>query len=401
MKKVLGVIVALFLCSSVFSQGIEFQHISFNEALVKAKKENKMVFMDCFTTWCGPCKALAKNVFPQQEVGDYYNANYVCVKMDMEKGEGPELLKRYAIQGFPTLLFIDGDGKVISKRVGGTDATGLINDGKVAKDPNERLEVIQAKYKAGDRSKGIVVKYIALLQKNYLREEMAIVGGEYLKTLSNEDLLKGDNFNTLSMIGTKFESEKFQYVYNNRAKFVTIVGEEPVSNLIMYTYYGYMQEVAGGNDFDKLKNVIADYQKLYPDPRNEFFAGQLYTEYYLTNSKFNKWLELTEEKITKSKEEGAKAYAGTLVGSAYGIARDVRFAEKPNFYEKAISWVNTAIENDADVEGTDLCLVQLYQKKGDKETALKYMKAFEGKNPTMSEREEKYVISLKKEIEKM
>jgi tetratricopeptide (TPR) repeat protein len=234
-----------------------------------------------------------------------------------------------------------------------------------------------------------------------LREELATVGTEYLKSLSNEDLLKAENFNAFSIVGAKFESDKFQYVYNNKAKFVAIVGEETVSNLIMYTYYNYMQEVASGNDFDKLKNVIADYQKLYPDPRNEFFAGQLYTEHYLANSKFNKWFKLTEAKIKKAKEEGDKAYAETLVRSAYGIARDDRFAEKPEFYDKAIFWVNTAIERDADVEGTNLCFVQLYQKKGDKANALRYLKIFEEKNPTMSERKEMYVVSLKEEIEKM
>ncbi|MDZ7846006.1 MAG: thioredoxin family protein [Owenweeksia sp.] len=64
---------------------MESRHSSSNEALQAAEEEGKPIFMDCYTTWCGPCKWMSANIFTQQEVGDYYNENYVCVKFDMEK----------------------------------------------------------------------------------------------------------------------------------------------------------------------------------------------------------------------------------------------------------------------------------------------------------------------------
>ena len=67
MKKLLGVVLGVFLCCNVFAQGIEFEKGTFAEVLAKARKENKMVFMDCYTTWCGPCKKLEKAVFPQKK----------------------------------------------------------------------------------------------------------------------------------------------------------------------------------------------------------------------------------------------------------------------------------------------------------------------------------------------
>ena len=71
-----------------------------------------MVFVDCYTTWCGPCKYMTSNVFPQETVGDYFNPNFICLKIDMEKGEGPELVKRYGIRAFPTFLILRPDGSV-------------------------------------------------------------------------------------------------------------------------------------------------------------------------------------------------------------------------------------------------------------------------------------------------
>ncbi|GAB3930246.1 hypothetical protein GCM10028804_39730 [Larkinella terrae] len=98
--------------------GIQFSEASWKAQLEKAKAENKLVFLDAYTSWCGPCKMLQKNVFTQPAVGEFFNKEFVNVKIDMEKGEGPELALQYPLEGYPTLLFIDGDGKVVKKVLG-------------------------------------------------------------------------------------------------------------------------------------------------------------------------------------------------------------------------------------------------------------------------------------------
>ena len=71
------------------TKGISFHdNKPWKEILQLAKKENKLIFMDCYTSWCGPCKALAKNVFTQEKVGDFFNPRFINVKYDMEKGDG-------------------------------------------------------------------------------------------------------------------------------------------------------------------------------------------------------------------------------------------------------------------------------------------------------------------------
>ena len=100
------------------STGIQFFNGTFKEALAKAKKENKMVMMDCYTTWCGPCKMLKKEVFVDKTLGDYMNAKYVCVAMDYENGEGPAIAQMYPVDGYPTLYFLDASGKKKNTMVG-------------------------------------------------------------------------------------------------------------------------------------------------------------------------------------------------------------------------------------------------------------------------------------------
>ena len=76
----------LVLSVMAFAQtGVDFQHLTFDEALAKAKAEKKLVFVDCYTTWCGPCKMMTTKIFPMKEAGEFFNPRFVCVKFDMKK----------------------------------------------------------------------------------------------------------------------------------------------------------------------------------------------------------------------------------------------------------------------------------------------------------------------------
>jgi len=112
--------------------GITFFHGTLKEAKAKAKKENKLIFMDCYTTWCGPCKSMAKKTFVNKEVGDYFNKNFICLKMDMEAGEGPTVASTYSVEAYPTYLFLDSKGEIKHRDLGFIDASHFIEVGKKA-----------------------------------------------------------------------------------------------------------------------------------------------------------------------------------------------------------------------------------------------------------------------------
>lgn len=97
---------------------IVFTEGSWKEVLAKAKKENKLIFVDAYTTWCRPCIMMAKNVFTLNPVAEYYNTNFINITMDMEKGDGPALVKKYKIRAYPDFLWIDGDGNVVHRKGG-------------------------------------------------------------------------------------------------------------------------------------------------------------------------------------------------------------------------------------------------------------------------------------------
>jgi thioredoxin 1 len=111
-------------------KGIVFTTGTWAQILKKAKAENKIIFFDAYTTWCGPCKLLQKNVFTRADVAEVFNKDFINVKFDMESGEGPMLAEKYPLQGYPTLLFIDPDGKVVKELLGYQTPEALIKTGK-------------------------------------------------------------------------------------------------------------------------------------------------------------------------------------------------------------------------------------------------------------------------------
>lgn len=135
MKK--RIVVSAFLLFAVFQlhaqEGISFEKNSWSQIVQKAKAEKKLIFMDAYTSWCGPCKSMQAKVFPDATLGNYFNATFINAKFDMEKGEGPALAAKYPIQGYPTLMFIDPNtGKIVMQALGYRNAQDLINIGKQA-----------------------------------------------------------------------------------------------------------------------------------------------------------------------------------------------------------------------------------------------------------------------------
>jgi len=112
------------------AEGIHFQRGDWNQALSLARKENKLIFLDIYATWCGPCKKLKSHSFSNNRVGSFFNTHFINVSMDGEKGEGAMLSAQYNLNSYPSLYFIDGTGKVVSYSGGYQSSDELLDLGK-------------------------------------------------------------------------------------------------------------------------------------------------------------------------------------------------------------------------------------------------------------------------------
>jgi thioredoxin 1 len=111
--------------------GISFHEGTWEEALKLAEEEGKPIFLDISASWCGPCKKLKASTFPDEEVGKFYNANFINVMVDGEKGEGIELARKFEIRGYPSLIFVDSNGELIAQTTGYRNPEQFIEIGEV------------------------------------------------------------------------------------------------------------------------------------------------------------------------------------------------------------------------------------------------------------------------------
>lgn len=111
--------------------GIQFKKESWNDVLKMAKKENKLIFLDIYASWCGPCKRLKANTFSDAEVGKLYNQKFINVALDGEKGEGVMIAQKYQVESYPTLFFLNGNGTIVKRTSGYHNPEEFIELGKI------------------------------------------------------------------------------------------------------------------------------------------------------------------------------------------------------------------------------------------------------------------------------
>ncbi|MFC6100423.1 thioredoxin family protein [Olivibacter domesticus] len=133
---------ALFLSSaaeaqmkeqSTMAKGIHFTDGQWKDISTKAKKSGKYIFVDAYTSWCGPCKLLKSKTFMEDGAAAYFNDHFINYTIDMEKGEGIELAEQWEVTAYPTLLFFSPDGKLLMRQVGFVNGDRLVAFGKQAK----------------------------------------------------------------------------------------------------------------------------------------------------------------------------------------------------------------------------------------------------------------------------
>jgi len=210
--------------NAISKMGIQFTSGSWSEILEIAKKENKPIFMDCYTVWCGPCKQMAANVFTDPKVAEYFNSTFINVKFDMEKGEGIELKNKYSVSAYPTFLYIDTKGNVINRLVGSMPAADFIAKSKEGMS-EQGLASMQKRYAAGERSDSFLKNYIKILEQSYLQKEAQEVMGEFFKTADLSLLKTPEYYKLFEKYINDPDSPVFKYVYENREEFGKLFNE--------------------------------------------------------------------------------------------------------------------------------------------------------------------------------
>lgn len=216
------ILTSLFIISCFYNssakEGIKFFKGTFKEAQELAAKEHKIIFMDAYTSWCGPCKRMARDVFTDANVGKFFNQHFVNIKVDMEKGEGPRLAGKYRVTAYPTLLFLDEKGEVVHAVKGGRSVDQFVDLGKAALSKMDKSDEYAQQYEEGKRDPAFLRAYAYALLKSakpYLK-----IANEYVR--SQKDFTSKDNLEFLYDFSNEADSKIFELALENKAAIIDL-----------------------------------------------------------------------------------------------------------------------------------------------------------------------------------
>lgn len=337
MKKFLFFPLMLFLANCAIADGgIEFFHGSWEELLDKAKSEEKLIFVDVYTDWCGPCKMMSSVVFPQNEVGSYYNSKFINYKLNAEDEDenGPELAKKYNVEAYPTYLYIDSDGKLIHTAVGYIDSLEFILEGKKATGDARPYSEIEKDYNSGNRSPEIVRSYLIgadiYADEGKAKKELEKIASDYLSSKPKEEWINRADY----AIGKKYFSSRndefVEFLVKNYDKFSKVISPMDLAAFVTEINTNAIFSRASKGDrayLQYLKDVKGPLAEAYriADPEDEAFA----TLYGLTG-------ETLEETYEIHSLASAKNYA----------LSQSEFDQFWKFHEEHVSKVDKSVKND-------------------------------------------------------
>lgn len=270
MKKLILIAFMALLTGNLFAQGIAFTHGSWKEVLAKAKQEDKLVFVDVYTTWCGPCKKMVAEVFPLKEVGDVFNPNFVNYKIDAEKGEGIEIAKKFGVKSYPTYLFVNGDGELVYRSGGYNLPKIFLNEAAIAikeKHDPKPLAQWEDEYTAGKRDKDFLKGYIR--KRAVVKAPNGPLLEEIFPLLTTDDLSYKDFMSSVFAFdpnmtfvpGGKF----YNYVVANHAALDQLIGKREgyvLSLMDAGTYQYFRTDIIKNNKEQMLPAMLAAKKQL-------------------------------------------------------------------------------------------------------------------------------------------
>jgi thiol-disulfide isomerase/thioredoxin len=267
MKQALIATILLYAGNMVAqNRSITFEQAGLVASLVKAKNENKLLFVDCVTEWCGPCKQMSKFVFTQDSVADFFNANFVNLQLDMEKGEGPQAQKEFHVEAYPTYLLLNSDRKVVYRFVGGMPADTFLARIKKGMDPSNKVAVLNERYESGERSKELLREYIPIKLDGKETSVAQKIADEYFDMLTPKERVLPENWylfgeNKYSMYLSNVHSRNFNYLADHWRKFVPLNGKETVENKMRHMYFQIADYCLHGWYFKGAKKNVLPYDK--------------------------------------------------------------------------------------------------------------------------------------------
>jgi thioredoxin-related protein len=238
MKKTLLLLLVITVSLTGFAQpdttkGIHFLPLTLDEAMIKANAEKKPVFLHAFASWCHFCEWMKDSVYPDPEVGAYYNSKFICIRLDMEK-EGKNVNRSLRIANYPTMVFYDFNGEVMHREAGKKEKAAFLQLGKDALDSTKQLRTYERKFKSNTETPDEAMTYFRKLQAASIDNQTAI--NNYLMQIPDEKFTEATSWRIINDFLRDVDQPAMMRVMKSRNELSKAYTSDSVDNRILNNY---------------------------------------------------------------------------------------------------------------------------------------------------------------------
>jgi len=360
-----SIVSGLFIFISLFTfaqDGIQFQELPFKDLIAKAKKEKKLVFIDAYASWCGPCKMMEKNVFVTKSVGDFFNKNFVNARIDMEKGEGREVASKFAVRSYPTYLFLNGEGELVSQNYGYMEESMFLLMAQDINSPNNTKGSLKERFAKGEKDPEFLINIIKLNSTSDF--EFAKKASErYFENKKKTEELTKEEIGYLLYFLKSTEDPNYKVFVSRKSEVIKLLPEKTYSD---FDHQLILSKIVAQSIDEKNKQINEDYFMKTAEPlvgKEEAVTklNQTKLAYYEQTANFPEYEKTALEYYKKTDSFDPNE----LLKAAWIFSEHVK--NKPSL-KKAAEWAEQSVMRGETSENTYI-LAKIYFLTGNIETA--------------------------------
>ena len=344
------------------NKGIRFETgLNWAQVLAKAKAENKYIFVDCYTTWCGPCKQMENSVYPLEKVGKYFNDKLISVKAQMDTSKKDDaavkswyadahyLQEQYKVDAFPTFLFFTPDGKILYKSVGAKAPDEFLALAADALNPEKDYYKLLEHFKQGKED---------LTEMSHLARTGLSLGDtatarkmaeKYIAQLKNKALLTKENIQFMHDFTKSSADKGFKLFYLYGDSINKIMGNDTYSQQFVHSLIYKELVLPAVEKADRLDHSTPDWSAIAAVIKKKY--NEYYSERVITGARctwginHKNWSEYTKYLVLFQENFGSKSNNDAMASLVLNnYAWDI-FQHSKDRQEliKALSWSSRAV----------------------------------------------------------
>lgn len=366
-----------------------FNEDEWQSTLKSAKDQNKLILVDLYTSWCGYCKKMDREVFSDEDFREELALNYVAVKMNAESPYGYNFAQQNQVEGYPTFVVFDGTGITVGKVEGYQPLREFRKSTQRIYKKASKSHAYEKRFKKGKLNNKELSEYYAITKDEATRES---IYNKLMSQLTDENLLSGNYESFIKASAFNLDQRTTKVMLQNKVVFIENYGEETFTKTTAQLFNNTLLSAIESGETAILKRMEKELLPYFIDDEEQLPEATLiiYKLYYSGRSDWQSYQQLIEEHWQKN------PMSNQVYEEVYVLAQE--FSHDQGALLLASKWLTPQAKVSPSFD-TYLLLAIIEAIREETKTAFLYVKKAETLAKT--EEEKGRVASLREQMEQI